>query len=308
MELIRGGHNLRDRHVGCAASIGNFDGVHRGHQAVLAELLAASKRLGCPAVVVTFEPHPREFFAPESAPARLTRMRDKLCAIADLGIERVVCLPFGRRLARMEPEGFIGDLLLRRLGVRFLMVGDDFRFGRQRRGDFAMLCRAAREHGFELARMPTVTESGERISSTLVRIALGNGDMAGAARLIGRPYRISGRVARGDAVGRQLGWRTANIRFNRQKPAVRGIFTVRVTGAGEDVLPGVASVGTRPTVGGRDTLLEVHLFDFDGDLYGRHISVEFVEKLREEERFDTLPALREQIARDVEEARRRLGC
>lgn len=302
MELIRGSHNLRSRHRVCAATIGNFDGVHRGHLAVLQRLRDAASRLRVPAVVVTFEPHPREYFAPDAAPSRITALRDKLRALTQAGVERVLCLEFGPRLAAMEAEDFIREILLARLGVRFLMVGDDFRFGRGRRGDYHLLKHAAAEHGFELTRMPTLALDRVRVSSTRVRQALEAGDLGLAARLLGRPYRISGRVVRGDAMGRRLGWPTANIRFPRVRPAVDGIFTVQVLGL-EAPWPGVASVGNRPSVDGRRILLEVHLLDFNGDLYGRHLEVEFLHRLRDQVRFSTLDALAEQIGRDVALAR-----
>jgi len=302
MELVRGGHNIRPGHRPCVATIGNFDGVHRGHQAVLAALREAAGRYRLPATVITFEPHPREYFAPDSAPGRITRLRDKLQLLEAAGAERVICLAFGRRLASQSAEAFIDELLVDALGVRYLMVGDDFRFGQGRRGDFGMLAAAAEAHGYELERMPTVGEGGERVSSTRVRAALADGDLAAAERLLGRRYRVSGRVARGEALGRELGWPTANLRFGRRPPPMRGIYTVTVHGLGAP-RPGVASLGTRPTVNGRETLLETHLLDFAGDLYGRHIAVEFLAHQRDEARFDDLDALREQIARDAEVAR-----
>lgn len=298
MELIRGGHNLRARHRECAATIGNFDGVHRGHSSVLQRLRVAAAERGMPAVVVTFEPHPREYFTPDVAPARITGLRDKLRALAQTGVGRVLCLEFGRRLAAMEAEDFVREILLAGLGVRFLMIGDDFRFGRGRRGDYSLLTRAAVEHGFELTRVPTVTLAGARVSSTRVRQALGAGDLELAAHLLGRTYRISGRVIHGDRLGRRLGWPTANIRLHPARPALEGIFTVRVRGL-DGILPGVASVGNRPSVDGRQMVLEVHLLDFEGDLYGRHIEVEFLRRLRDQIRFSSLEALGEQIAQDV---------
>lgn len=303
MELIRGIHNLRDRHRACAATIGNFDGVHRGHLAVLQRLQAAAGERGMPAVVVTFEPHPREYFAADAAaPARITGLRDKLLALEQAGVERVLCLKFGQRLAVMEAEEFVREVLVARLGVRFLLVGDDFRFGRGRRGDYALLERAAANHGFDLTRTPTVAMNNGRVSSTAVREALEAGNLELAAQLLGRTYRISGRVVRGDRLGRRLGWPTANIPLHRRRPPIEGIFTVRVRGL--DGTPvGVASVGDRPSVDGRQIVLEVHLLEFKGDLYGRHIEVEFLRRLRGQLRFGSLAALSEQIARDVEEAR-----
>lgn len=302
MELIRGWHNLRPRHRGCVATIGNFDGVHRGHRAVLARLAQVGQELGLPATLLTFEPHPLEFLRPEAAPPRLTSLRNKLMALRDTGLARVLCLRFDRAFAALEPEEFVQRLLVERLGVRFLLVGDDFRFGRGRRGDFAMLQEAGKANGFAVEQMGTVLVDGERVSSTRVRQALLRGDLEQAERLLGRPYSICGRVIRGDRIGRTLGFPTANISLERTRPALSGIFVVQVRD-GDQLRPGVASVGTRPSVGGTRLLLEVHLLDFHGDLYGRHLQVEFLKRLRGEEYFDSLEALTVQIARDADAAR-----
>ncbi|MDR9432358.1 MAG: bifunctional riboflavin kinase/FAD synthetase [Spiribacter sp.] len=302
MELIRGEHNLRARHQPCVATIGNFDGIHRGHQAVIEALHAAGKRLGLPTTVVIFEPQPREFFTPDRAPGRITQLRDKLRVLASLGVERTVCLRFDRRRAEQSADDFIQSFILDGLGVRFLMVGDDFRFGHRRAGDFARLDAASKAHGFELERMPTLTFGDDRISSTRVRDALERGDLDGANALLGRRLRISGRVVRGEALGRVLGWPTANLRFACQPPPMRGVFNVAVHGLGE-VRPGVASLGTRPTVNGVETLLETYLIDFSGNLYGQYIEVELLERQRGEEHFDGLEALKSQIAADVAAAR-----
>ncbi len=303
MELVRGAHNLRPGHRPCVATIGNFDGIHRGHRAVIDALHQAGHRLGLPTTVVLFEPQPREFFAPASAPGRITRLRDKLRVLASLGVERTLCLRFDARLAGQSAERFIDDLVVGGLGARFLMVGDDFRFGHKRQGDYAMLEAAAAPGGFELRRMPTVSEGGERISSTRVRAALAAGDLDLAQTLLGRRLRISGRVVRGAALGRQLGWPTANLRFGAQPPPMRGIFNVLVHGLGRVPRPGVASLGTRPTVNGIETLLETYLLDFEGDLYGRHIDVELLAWQRPEVNFDGVEALSRQIAADVAAAR-----
>ena len=303
MELIRGWHNLRAHHHGCVATIGNFDGVHRGHRAVLARLEQEGRSRRLPVTVVIFEPQPLEYFQPQSAPARLNELRDKLNALAGTGIDRALCLRFGPRLAQMSAEAFINELLVARLGVRFLMVGDDFRFGHGRRGDFAMLQAAGERHGFTVARMPTVAAGGERVSSTRIRQALAAGDLDLAARLLGRPYGICGRVIRGQALGRNLGYPTANIAF-RHRPPLQGIFVVQARLDGEERFrPAVASLGTRPTVNGTRVLLEVHLFDFSGDLYGKRLEVQFLRFLRGEERFDSLDALRRQMDRDAAAAR-----
>ncbi len=302
MELVRGAHNLHARHRPCVATIGNFDGIHRGHQAVIESLHAAADRLQLPATVVLFEPQPREFFTPDRAPGRITQLRDKLRVLAALGVERTVCLRFDARLAAEPAEDFIQRLLVDGLGVRFLMVGDDFRFGHQRRGDYAMLEAAAGQYGFELERMPTLRHGDARISSTRVRDALAAGDLATAEALLGRRLRISGRVIRGQALGRTLGWPTANIRFAQHPPPMRGIFNVAVHGLGRP-MPGVASLGTRPTVNGVETLLETYLLDFSGDLYGRYLEIELLAHQRDEENFVGLEALKEQIAADVAAAR-----
>lgn len=302
MELIRGWHNLRPRHRGCVATIGNFDGVHRGHRAVLARLDEVSRELRLPSTLLIFEPHPLEFLRPEAAPPRLTSLRNKLHALRSTNLDRVLCLRFDRRFADLEAESFVRDLLVERLGVRFLLVGDDFRFGRGRSGDFAMLQRAGQEYGFAVEQMATVLVDGARASSTRVRQALLAGDLDLARRLLGRPYSICGRVVHGDRIGRTLGFPTANISLEHTRPAPSGIFVVQVRDDGV-VRPAVASLGTRPTVGGKRLLLEVHLLDYRGDLYGRHLEVEFLKRLRGEEMFDSLEALRAQIARDVEAAR-----
>ena len=304
MELVRGLHNLQPRHHGCALTIGNFDGVHLGHQAMLDTLCINAERLGVPPALLTFEPHPLEALRPEQAPTRITPLRDKLAALADTPLARVLVARFGPDLSGMSAESFIETLLIERLGVRFLLIGDDFRFGRARAGDFNMLAAAAERHGFELDRLETLaTEDGERISSTRVRGALAEGDLAEAEDLLGRPYELSGRVVRGDAIGRQLGFRTANIAFRpNQRPALGGIFTVSVEGVADRPLPAVANVGTRPAVGGRKHLLEVHLLDWQGTLYGCHLKVRFLQRLRAEWHFDSLDALSAQIGRDVDQA------
>lgn len=303
MELIRGQYNLKPHHRGCVATIGNFDGVHLGHQCILKRLREAGDRLGLPTLAMSFEPHPLEVFRPEEAPARITPLRDKACALETAGVDRFLCLPFRPSLSGMAPEVFIEDLLLRRLGVQFLIVGDDFRFGHRRAGDFATLETASREYGFELERTPTFQIDGARASSTRVREALECGDLGLVERLLGHPYQLSGRVVNGDRIGRELGFPTANIRL-RRRPTMDAILVADIDiGDGHGPRPGIASMGTRPTVNGTRALLEVYLLDFSGDLYGRHLKVTFRQWLRAQERYDSLDALREQIARDVEEAR-----
>lgn len=308
MQIIRGLHNLRAEHRGCIATIGNFDGVHLGHQAVFRHLCQKAEEFGLPATVVTFEPQPMEFFAPDRAPARLTRMREKLRALKDAAIDRVVLLEFGHKLAGMPAEAFVQELLVEGLDVRYLFVGDDFRFGKGRTGDIALLRRVAWEHGFGIENMNTFAVGQERVSSTRIRDALARGDLHMAAHNLGRPYRICGRVAHGDERGRTIGFPTANIDLHRKVSPLRGVFAVKVGGLDDGQLPGVANIGTRPTVEG-DTryLLEVHLFDFERQIYGEHVEVEFQKKLRDEKKFDSFEALRRQIARDALQARAFFG-
>ena len=304
MRIIRGLHNLRAEHGGSVATIGNFDGVHLGHQAVFRELIAEGRQLGVPATVITFEPQPLEYFAPDRAPSRLTRLREKMGAMRDAGVERVLLLEFGPRLAEMSAEAFIDALLVDKLAIRHLYVGDDFRFGKDRRGDIAMLREAGTRHHFTVDAMDTLALGGERISSTRIREALARGDLRDAARCLGRPYTICGRVAHGEKRGRSIGFPTMNIDLHRRVSPLRGVFAVRVAGADRGWLPGVANLGTRPTVTG-DTryLLEVHLFGFERDIYGAHLTVEFVNRIRDERRFASFEALRAQIARDAAAAR-----
>jgi riboflavin kinase/FMN adenylyltransferase len=289
---------------GMGLTIGNFDGVHRGHRAMLARLVAKARELKLACSVLTFEPHPREFFAPASAPARLSRLREKLELIAEAGVDRTHVLRFGAQLASLSPERFVEDVLLRGLGVRWLLVGRDFRYGARRAGDFAALQAAAQKLGFGLEAMNDVMDGGERVSSSGVRAALDAGDLAGAARLLGRRYSMSGRVAHGEKLGRALGFPTANIVL-RRTPPLAGIFVVEAElEETRKVLRGVASVGRRPTVReNAPPLLEVHLFDWQGDLYGRHLRVTFLQKLRDEKKYGGLDALKSAIAQDAAQAK-----
>ena len=288
----------------CGLTIGNFDGVHRGHRAMLDRLVQKARQLQIPCAVLTFEPHPREFFAPRAAPARLSRLREKLECLADAGVDRTHVLRFGAKLAALAPERFVEDVLVRALGVRWLVVGRDFRYGAKRAGDFAQLQAAGARHGFAVEALEDVREGGERISSSGVRAALAAGDLAGAARLLGRPYAMSGRVAHGAKLGRALGFPTANIVL-RRRPALQGVFAVEAEiEETHGRLRGVASIGRRPTVAADAApLLEVHLFDWTGDLYGRHLRVTFATKIRDEEKYDGLEALRAAIARDAAQAK-----
>ena len=303
MELIRGHHNLRQRHQPCAVTIGNFDGVHLGHQAVIRQLVEHGQAQGLPTCVVTFEPHPREYFAPAQAPARLSRLRDKVRALEPLGVDRLLVLRFNRQLVEQRPEAFVDELLCAGLGARHVVIGDDFRFGRKRAGDFDLLAALGAARGFGVERANTFEVDGERVSSTRVREHLAAGDMAGAARLLGGPYCISGRVIHGQKLGRDLGYPTANLPLAGHQVPVTGVFAVLASHADGRTLPGVASLGWRPTVEGKVPLLEVHVFDFDGDLYGAHLRVALLERLRPEVRFDSLDALIEQMDLDATEAR-----
>jgi riboflavin kinase/FMN adenylyltransferase len=289
-------------------TIGNFDGVHLGHQAVIGQLAQRAAGWREPACVVTFEPHPREYFDPEGAPARLSRLRDKAEAMAALGVERLVVLRFDRALEQQEPEAFIDQMLVDGLGVRHVVVGDDFRFGRARRGDFALLAEAGRRRGFPVEEAATYRLDGERVSSTRVRAALAAGDMDAAARLLGYPYTIRGRVIHGDKIGRTLGYATANIPMDGYRLPTTGVFAVVACDDAGRRLTGVASLGWRPTVAGKRPLLEVHAFDFAGDLYGTHLEVALLERLRPEEHFDSLDALVEQMHEDAHAARAALAA
>jgi riboflavin kinase / FMN adenylyltransferase len=285
-------------------AIGNFDGVHLGHQALLTRLEGKARALGLPASVMTFEPHPRELFSPEQAPARLTSLREKLGLLESFGVDRTYVVHFSRKLATLSAEEFIERVLVHGLAVKHLIVGDDFRFGRGRGGDFAMLQQAGIEHGFGVESMHTIDLDGERVSSSAVRETLAEGDLEHAARLLGRPYRIAGRVVHGEKIGRALGYPTANIQLKRKRVPLMGVFAVTVSSLGERDLAGAASLGVRPTVDrSGKPVLEVHLLDFEGDIYGAHVSVHFLHKLRDEAKFDSLDALKAQIARDVAAAR-----
>jgi riboflavin kinase/FMN adenylyltransferase len=284
-------------------AIGNFDGVHLGHAVLVRQLVNSAKRLELAPTVLTFEPHPREFFAPESAPARLTTLREKFELLADLGVSQTMVCRFNAAFAALTADQFIDQVLVRGLQVKHLIIGDDFCFGRGRTGNFALLQAAGQRFGFTVEAMQSVMLDGERVSSSAVRRALATGDMAHAARLLGRPYIIDGQVAHGEKIGRQLGFATANIRIKHNPLPMAGVFAVEVSGLGDRPLPGVANLGIRPTVGGTRPLLEVHLFDFDRDIYGAHISVRFVKKLRDEQRFPNFDALKAQIAADAAAAR-----
>ncbi|MGH8806269.1 MAG: bifunctional riboflavin kinase/FAD synthetase [Noviherbaspirillum sp.] len=307
MKVFRGLPNAASR-APCALAIGNFDGVHRGHQALLAHVREAASKLGVEAAVMTFEPHPREFFARLSgdlskAPARIANLRDKLQSLSNAGIDRVIVEHFNAHFASMSPQDFVENVLVQGLHVKWMMVGEDFCYGAKRAGNVAMLIEAGRKYGFHVETMPTVMNAGTRISSSAVRVALAQSDFALAAQLLGHPYAISGHVTHGKKLGRTIGYPTLNLRVAHKRPALSGIFVVQVHGLADHPLPGVASLGVRPTVedSGR-VLLESHLFDYAEQCYGKLVRVEFLKKLREEEKFEDLPALTAAIVRDEEQA------
>jgi riboflavin kinase/FMN adenylyltransferase len=299
MKLIRGLHNLQARHRGCVLTIGNFDGFHRGHQALIAQLQTEGRKRGLPVMVMIFEPQPQEHFAGRDAPTRLTRLRDKIKYLAEAGVDVVLCVTFDARFAAIGAESFVTDLLVGKLGVRFLCVGDDFRFGTQRRGDFAFLQQMGAAAGFDVMSTATYATGGKRISSTAVREALANDQLVVAEMLLGHPYRISGRVEHGDELGRTLGFPTANVSLKGRPAPINGVYAVEVRGLGPQSIEGVANIGTRPTVAGLRQRVEVHLLDVAMDLYGCHIEVVVRAKLRNEQRFASLDELKRQITNDV---------
>lgn len=307
MELIRGIHNILPAHRGCVLTIGNFDGVHRGHAKVIASLVERAKHFGLPATLMTFEPQPQELFRGDDAPARLSLLRDKIVLLDELGIDRLLCVNFNRKFAAMDPEHFIEDLLVRKLGVRYLVVGDDFCFGKSRAGNFEMLKKAGERFGFAVVNTHSFMVGDLRVSSTAVREQLAKGNLEQARRLLGHPFTLSGRIAHGQKLGRTIGFPTANIALKRKVVPVRGVFAVKLWWDGSDIYEGVANVGFRPTVNGQVCQLEVHLFDFEGDLYGKRVEVELVAKIRDEQPFESLDALKKQIWNDADRARALLG-
>jgi riboflavin kinase/FMN adenylyltransferase len=317
MQIFRGFHHPQLASA-CALTIGNFDGVHRGHQAMLALLKNEARHRGVPSCVMTFEPHPRDFFAkqhqqPDLAPARIATLRDKLNELAACGVDQCVVLPFDQAFASQEPQAFIEDVLVKGLGVKYVLVGDDFRFGAKRMGDYAMLDAAGTAHGFDVARMNSYEVKNLRVSSSAVREAMGRGAMQEVAQLLGRPYAISGHVVHGRKLGRELDCRTLNLRFSHWKPAASGIFVVHVHGLADQPLAGVANLGIRPSldptdVNGGRVLLETHCLDWPASLgaeggYGKIIRVELLHKLHDELKYDGLDALMQGIHKDCADAR-----
>ncbi len=303
MRLIKGlphtGHYLN----GCALTIGNFDGVHLGHQAVINKLAETGRTLNLPAVLLTFEPQPLEFFLGDKAPARITRLREKAVLLSKLPVDDLAVVRFNNAFAGLDAEQFVNDILVNRFNVKYLVVGDDFRFGKNRQGDFASLKQAGGKHGFTVTDTETFKVNNDRISSTAVRTALAKGDITAAESMLGHRFSVCGRVVHGNKRGRELGFPTANINLARLASPVSGVFAVTVSGITAEECYGVANIGVRPTLNGsNETVLEVHLFDFNGDIYGKQVSVNFLRKLRNEQRFATLEALRTQIGIDVAQA------
>jgi riboflavin kinase / FMN adenylyltransferase len=290
----------------CAATIGVFDGLHRGHQQLISRVRQVAAASGWRSLVFSFEPTPAEAMG-GNPPARLMSLREKAAFLSQMGVDALYCPPFDAAMEAMSPAQFIEQILRQTLNVRYVLVGDDFRFGHRRAGDFPQLAAAARAGDFQAEQLPTVEDGGHRVSSSRIRQALEAGQMADAAAMLGRPYSMTGRVIRGQQLGRRLGFPTANLRLGRQRCAVHGIFAVRVRGIESGSMPGVASLGTRPAVGGGEPLLEVHLFDFQGNLYGRCIQVDFIARLRCEAHFPDLESLTAQMVRDGAAARALLG-
>ncbi len=302
MEIIRGLHNITARHKGCVLTIGTFDGLHHGHQMLLSHLKAKSEELGCPNLLVTFEPQPREYFQGAVVPARLTRFREKVTILQGLGLDRILCIPFNERTRIIPAKDVIEGLLVNTLDVQYVVVGDDFQFGEGARGNYDTLKAAGDRFGFGVSHMGTLKFEHGRISSSRIRGALSSGEFELVEKLLGRPYFIMGRVVYGRQLGRQLGVPTANIRLQRYRAALEGVFAVTVIGLDREY-EGIANIGVRPTVDGKEPLLEVHIFDFDEDIYGKLLTVTFLKKVRDERTFDGLDSLKNQIKQDISETR-----
>lgn len=303
MELVRGIHNLKQQHQGCVLSIGNFDGIHLGHNAVLTRLLIEAKRLNVPATVMTFEPQPEELFLGNNASARLSRLRDKFVQLEKLKLDRLLCVSFTRQFANISAQEFIDELLINKLNIKFLVIGDDFHFGYQRKGDFQLLKQAGKKHGFEVVDTQSLVQQAQRISSTRIRDFLATGELDAAANMLGRKYSITGRVGHGRKLGRTIGVPTANLLLKRRVSPVSGVFVVSVFGVDNSIYQGVANIGIRPTVNGERQQLEVHIFDFEGDLYGEQLEVILESKLRSEVKFDSFAELKVQIDKDIQDAK-----
>lgn len=308
MDIIRGLKNLRPHHRPCVLSIGNYDGVHLGHQEIIRTLGEHGHELGLPVTIMTFEPYPQEYFLADRAPPRLAGCRDKMEQFRRLEVDQVFCVRFDKSLAETSADDFIRRYLVDGLGARHVVVGDDFRFGKGRTGDFALLKSRGLEFGFGVSDIPTYLVDGERVSSSRIRRALAAADFVLAERLLGRPFELSGRITHGDKRGRTIGFPTANIVVRHGTTPISGVFAVEVDGLGDTAIGGIANLGVRPTVGALKRLLEVHLFEFSQEIYGRRIRVRFLKKIRDEKRFSGLDALKAQIIRDVEHAHEVLGA
>ncbi len=304
MKLVRGLHGLAQQTPkGCVATIGNFDGVHIGHQVIIEQVQENAAKLGVPSVVVVFEPQPQEYFRADSAPARLMRFREKLVALRALKVDYLLCLKFSDRLHEMSAREFIDQILVRGLNVKHLVIGDDFRFGNDRAGDFALLSQVGNECAYSVENTRTVEIDSERVSSTRVRNALDSNDFDLAERLLGHPYTITGCIVHGRKLGRQLGVPTANVSLGRKTLVLKGVYAVEATLESGVCLQGVANIGVRPTVDGVQPSLEVHMFDFDGSIYGEHLQVVFKRRIRDEKKFSNIDCLKEQILKDIEETK-----
>ena len=307
MKLIRGLHNLRPQHSSQVATIGNFDGVHRGHQKVINEVIKRAQERQQKSTLICFEPLPREYFLGEDAPARLTPLRDKFYLLKKMGIDQLLVLDFNEKMANMPATDFVQSVLVDGLQIKRLKVGDDFKFGLNREGNFYLLEQMGLKHGFKVLNTNTLRDNDDRVSSTLIRQALQHDDLERVTELLGRPFSMGGIVIHGDKRGRQLGFPTANISIARRVSPVRGVYAVEVHGIDKQVLPAVANIGTRPTVGGSGFLIEAHIFDFKGDIYGRRIKVILKQKIRDEKKFDGLDELVAQIAHDKQTAQHYFG-
>ena len=302
MKLIRGLHNLLEPLPGCVATIGNFDGMHLGHQHVINQLKSVAEIKGLPSVVILFEPQPVEFFAPDKAPLRLSRLRDKIIRLSQIGVDCMLCLRFDQKFADLTADQFVQQILIDKLNIRHLVICDDFRFGKNRVGDFALLRQRGREAGFEVENTHTLMIDNQRVSSTRIRQCLASNDLDAARMLLDRPYTLSGKIAHGKKLGRQLGFPTINLKMGSRPIAVNGIFAVLVKGLDNRVLRGVASIGTRPTVNGDAVILEVYILNFSEQIYRRCVDVEILHKIRDEEKYDSLDALSRQIKQDIDDA------
>lgn len=303
MQLIRGLHNLSEEHRGCALTIGNFDGVHLGHLEILKNLKKAADERQLSSCIMSFEPLPMEYFNPQTAPARLHRIREKWVSLQNANIDYFLCTKFNHQLAELSADDFIKNILHQKLNVKYLLIGDDFHFGNKRCGDFKMLQKAGIKYGFEVHNSASYCHQNERISSTRIRQALMQDQLQQAEEMLGHPYQICGRIAHGDKRGRTIGFPTANIKLHRHATAVHGVYAVRMTGENNFSANGVANIGKRPTVDGQHLQLEVHLFDFDKEIYGEKVCVEFKLKIRDEKRFDSFDDLKQQIIKDSKQAK-----